>query len=418
MCYHRRHYAQETHAAMTADPHLSLADAQRIAVAAQRLDRVPVTATRDDVLALIRQLGCLQIDTIHVVARSAYLVLWSRLGQYDPAWLDQLLYPDRQVFEYWAHAASIVPIELWPLFRSRMLEFARGERGWSRAWRSQNQHVIEHVLGEIRERGPLGAAHFEAPEGHRGGWFEWKPAKHALDALWSSGDLMIERRVNFHRRYDLRERLLPGWDDAELPSEDERRYLLARIALRAQGLSTPSQLADYFRQKRAGLRATLEALVGEGAAVRVQVADWRDPAYVDRAWWQRFEAGIAEPEHTTLLSPFDNLIWDRARTLALWNFDYRIECYTPEPKRRYGYFTLPILRRGTLIGRLDPRAIRKAGVFRVKALYLEPDVAIDEPLADDLATALRSCARWHATPEIQIDRAEPALLIGLIRDRL
>jgi uncharacterized protein YcaQ len=395
---------------------LTLTDAQRIAVASQALDRRPATAAKADVLATIRRLGCLQIDTIHVVARSPYFVLWSRLGEYDPAWLDELLYPDRQVFEYWAHAASIVPIEYWPLFRSRMLEHARGERSSWLQWRAENVEVVEHVLREIAERGPLGAADFEAPAGHKsGGWWDWKPAEVALDYLWTSGDLMIERRMNFHRRYDLRERLMPGWDDAQMPGEDERRRRLAEIALRAMGVATSRQLADYFRQKQVGLAQVLEALVDEGLAERVQVADWAMSAYVHRDSWQQFTSGLVAPEHTTLLTPFDSLIWHRDRTKALWGFEYILECYVPEPKRRYGYFVLTILRRGDLVGRLDAKAERKAGVFRVKAIYLEPRVSIDDELVADLAQMLLSCAEWHRTPEVVIDRSEPAELQDVLQ---
>ncbi len=392
--------------------HLTLPEAQQIAVAAQALDRrPPAQPTKADVLALVRQLGCIQIDTIHVVARSPYLVLWSRLGDYDPTWLEELLYPDRLVFEYWAHAASIIPIEHWPLFRSRMIDYARGERGWWTEWQAQNGEVMAHVLAEIRERGPLGAADFAAPPDHRsGGWWDWKPAKRALDALWSAGELMIERRVNFHRRYELRERLLPDWDDSQMPTEEDRRRRLVQIALGAMGIATVRQLADYFRQKQTGLSQILEALVAEGQAERVQVADWTVPAYVDPGAWQRHSASPPTLEHTTLLSPFDNLIWDRERTRALWSFDYTLECYVPGPKRRYGYFVLPILRRGSLIGRLDAKAERKAGVFRVKALYLEPQVEIDEAMLADLAQTLNACAHWHRTPEVVIDRTEPMAL--------
>ncbi len=393
---------------------LSLADAQHIAVTAQALDHKAVASTKADVLATIRRLGCIQIDTIHVVARSPYLVLWSRLGDYDPRWLDELLYPDRLVFEYWAHAASIIPIEHWPLFRDAMLRHARGEKGWSAQWQSENEQVMADVLQEIRQRGPLGAADFAAPPGHRsGGWWDWKPAKRALDALWSAGELMIERRVNFHRRYELRERLLPEWDDSQMPTEDERRRKLAALALRAMGIATIRQLADYFRQKQDGLAAVLQQFVDEGIAKRVEVVGWNVPAFAHR---DSLPAPNPLPmEHTTLLSPFDNLIWHRERTRSLWNFDYTLECYVPEPKRRYGYFTLPILRRGQLVGRLDPKAERQAGIFRVKALYLEPDVSVDEQLADDIAQAVHTCAQWHRTPEVIIERIEPAAFDGPFR---
>lgn len=394
---------------------LSLVEAQRIAVAAQALDHpLPRAATKQDVLALVRRLGCVQIDTIHVVARSPYFVLWSRLGAYDPRWLDELLCPDRAVFEYWAHAASIIPIEHWPLFRSRMLQHANGETRWWADFRRDNAEVIDHVIKEIRARGPLGSADFAAPPDHKGGgWWEWKPAKHALDMLWTTGQLMIERRVNFHRRYDLRERLLPDWSDAALPSEDERRRQLAEIALRAMGLATVRQLADYFRQRQDGLSHILEEFATTGLAERVQVADWPVPAYVHRQALS-YESARA-PSHTTLLSPFDSLIWDRERTRALWGFDYTIECYVPAPKRRYGYFVLPILHRGALIGRLDAKAERKAGIFRIKALFLEPGIEFDEAMAHDVAEALRSCAEWHQTPEIVIERAEPAAVQPLLQ---
>lgn len=396
-------------------PALSLADARRIAVAAQALDRVPPEATKADVLAMVRRLGCVQIDTIHVVARSAYLVLWSRLGAYDVGWLDELLYPDRLVFEYWAHAASIVPIEHWPLFRRRMLATLEGERGWV-AWRDQNAAVIEQVRDEIRERGPLGAAHFEAPEGHKsGGWWDWKPAKTALDYLWSAGELMIERRVNFHRRYELRERLLPAWDDADLPGEAENRRRLAELAFGCMGVATVKQLADYFRQPIRGLAASVDELAAAGIVERVTVEGWREPAFVEREALAAFGRGLPPATHTTFLSPFDNLSWDRKRTLALWGFDYTLECYVPGPKRRWGYFTLPILWRGELIGRLDAKAERRDGVFRVKALYLEPGVP-PEAVAADIGRALHECAAWHGTPEVLVERSDPAELARLIRE--
>ncbi len=309
-------------------PTISLAEAAAIAVAAQALDRQPSVPSQADVLATIRRLGCIQIGTLHVVARSPYLVLWSQLGHYELRWLDELLYPDRQVFEYWAHAASIIPIEHWPLFRDAMLWYGRGEIGWWIEWRAQHAAVSASVLDEIRERGPLRAADSAAPPVHgSGGWWDWKPAKRALDALWSAGELMIERRVNFHRRYKLRERLLPGWDDSQLPTEDERRRRLTEIALQAMGIATARQLADYFRQKLAGLPQLLEAFVAEGIADRVQIGTWTAPAYVHRAAYRPQD--MHRNTHTTLLSPFDNLICDRERTRALWGFDYTLECYVP-----------------------------------------------------------------------------------------
>lgn len=397
-------------------PTLSLAEARRIAVAAQGLAHPPHRpATPEAVLHTLRRLGCLQIDTIHVVARSPYLVLWSRLGAYDPAWLDDLL-PQRQAFEYWAHAASILPIEHWPLFRSTMLRYARGEIGWWRAWQREHGALLAEVLETIRQRGPLGAADFAAPPGHRSnGWWAWKPAKRALDLLWSAGDVMIDRRVRFQRRYELRERVLPTWHDGLIPPEAERQQRLAAIALRAMGIATARQLADYFRQPRSETATALAALVADGLAVPVTVVGWPVPAYV---WPDALQAlNQPPPTHTTLLSPFDNLIWDRERTRALWGFDYRLECYLPAAQRRFGYFALPILWHSHLIGRLDAKAERRNGIFRIKALFFETDNHPDQVL-DELAQALNACAAWHRTPEIVLEHVDPPTLREPLRQAI
>lgn len=229
---------------------------------------------------------------------------------------------------------------------------------------------------------------------------------------------MILRRINFHRRYELRERVLPDWSDDQLPSEEERRRELAIIALRAMGLATARQLSDYFRMRAQGLEALLKALVEEGLAHQVTVEGWNAPAYIHHDYMVALEHGLQPPKLTTLLSPFDSLIWDRERTRALFGFDYSLECYTPAPKRRYGYFVLPILRRGELIGRLDAKAERREGIFRVKAIYLEPEVAPGDELLADVAGALLDCAAWHRTPQVVVERSEPRELIPALESAL
>ena len=395
---------------------ISLAHARAIAIAAQGLDQRPISPTKADVLATIRRLAIVQIDTIHVVARSPYFVLWSRLGDYDPRWFDELQYPDGLLFEYWAHAASFLPSELWPLLRPAMLRYST--EGWPRAvqWLRDNVAVVEHVRAAIRESGPLRSADFAAPADHPGGgWWNWKPTKTALDLLWSMGELMIQRRVNFHRVYELTERMLPTWNDAAAPTFEQAREQLAEIGLRALGIATTRQLPDYFRQKRAGFDALLRGWVAEGRAVQVQVEGWDAPAYIHRDNLALLE-NPPTPTLTTLLSPFDSLIWDRERTLAFWGFEYKIECYTPAAKRRYGYFTLPILWRDTLVGRVDAKAERKAGIFRVFALHLEPGVPPVDELFADIARALRECAAWHRTPRVIIERSDPPEVAALVQE--
>ena len=394
---------------------LSAEDARAVMVAAQGLHRRPTRAARKaDVLETIRRMGVLQLDTIHVVARSPYLVLWSRLGEYEPRWLDELL-AEGALFEYWSHAACLLPIEDYPLYRRRMLTYGK-TWGWSaaRAWLAEHRDDLERMLELIRERGPVRSIDFARPAGHATGWWSWKPDKRALEMLHSTGELMIARRERFQRVYDLRERVLPSWDDAELPDPEVVRRELALRAVRALGVTRARWLGDYFRTERRGSEALLESLADGGALFRARVAGWEGTAYVhpDHAELVRKPP---RPALTTLLSPFDPLVWDRERGRAVFNFDYTIECYTPAARRRYGYFTLPILRRGALIGRLDPKAHRKAGRFEVIALHLEPGVALSDELVADLAGALRECAAWHRTPEVVVRRSDPPELAALVQ---
>jgi uncharacterized protein YcaQ len=400
---------------------LSQTAARALMLAALGLDRRPRRAARKaDVLDTIRRLRVLQIDTIHVVARSPYLVLWSRLGDYDPQWLDELLAEGR-LFEYWAHAACFVPIEDFPLWRRRMLD--NSIRGWGnlQAWAQKHSAELERVRARIRESGPVRSADFERTDGQKGGWWNWKIEKAVLETLFTLGELMIVRRENFQRVYDLRERVLPGWDDARAWSAAAAYRALALEAVRALGVATTPWISDYFRTNRRDTAALVRALADEGALLRVPVAGWSDEAYVHPDNAKRLRAAAAGrlvPDHTTLLSPFDPLIWDRARALAVFGFDYRIECYTPAARRRYGYFTLAILRRGALVGRVDPKAHRQDGLFEVKALYLEPGVTVTDELVADVAGAIRECAQWHGTPEVVVRKTQPAKLRAALRRAL
>ena len=361
-------------------------------------------------------MGVLQIDSIAVVARSPYLVLWSRLGSYEPRWLDELL-AEGALFEYWAHAASLIPIEDYGLYRRFMLE----GREKSRAWFSAHPEEVGRVLAHVRESGEVRSAEFARADGRAGGWWEWKPEKRALEHLFAAGELMISRRdPNFHRVYDLRERVLeralPGWEDAQAPPYEEVQRALALEAVRALGVALARWVPDYFRTPKRGITGLLDELAGEGTLLRARIED--EPAYV-----HTHNAGLAEaavsgelrPSYTTLLSPFDPVVWDRARASELFGFEYRIEVYTPAARRRYGYYSLPILHRGELVGRLDAKAHRKEGLFEVRALHLEPGVPATEDLVAELAGALRGCAEWHGTPEISVRSSDPPELSDPLR---
>ena len=231
---------------------------------------------------------------------------------------------------------------------------------------------------------------------------------------------MISRRdPNFHRVYDLRERVLekalPGWEDGLAPTPEEVRRTLALKAVRALGVAAARWVPDYFRTPKRGVVALLEGLADEGELLRAGIEGWEEPSYVhpeNAGLAEKVVSGGLRPTATTLLSPFDPVVWDRARALELFGFEYRIEVYTPAARRRYGYYSLPILHRGAPVGRLDAKAHRKDGVFEVRALHLEPDTEADDRLIGELAGTLRACAGWHGTPEVLIRRSDPQGLAG------
>jgi uncharacterized protein YcaQ len=375
-------------------------------------------AQKGDVLEAIRQMGVLQIDTIHVVARSPYLVLWSRLGDYPQPWLEQLL-AEGALFEYWAHEACFVPIEDYGLYRHRMID--PGSMGWkySETWMAEHRAEVDAVLARIRKHGPAMSSDFERTGGKVGGWWEWKPAKRSLEVLFTAGTLMIARRHNFQRVYDLAERVLPGWDDSLMPPMEETRRTFVLKTVKALGLTKPSWIADYFRTKPPRLDA--EQLVAEGVLLRARVRSWDEPVYIhsDLADLATSAAvGGLTPTATTILSPFDPVVWDRKRALELFGFDYRLECYTPAAKRRHGYFTLPILRRGALVGRVDAKAHRREQVFELKSLVLEPGVRVSDRFVRDVAGALQRCANWHRCPQVCVARAQPAGFAAVLQAAL
>lgn len=396
---------------------LSLPQARSLMLAAQGLMTPPLhPATPAAVLQTIRRMGVLQIDTIHVVARSPYLVLWSRLGEYSPVWLEDALSQGR-LFEYWAHAACFIPIEDYPLYRRRMLSESQG---WfnPESWLAQHADLSTRVLERIRQEGPLRSADFESAKAP-GGWWNWKEEKEALENLLMRGDLMVRARKNFQRIYDLRERVLPDWQDERTPDRQTVRRTFLLRAVACLGAARASWASDYFRIAKTGVAKELDNLAKTGELLTTQVEGWEDPVYIhpeNAALLAQAQAGALMPTYTCLLSPFDPLVWDRQRARDLFQFDYTIECYTPEAKRRYGYFSLPILHGGALVGRLDAKAHRTQGLFEVRNLVLEPETVVDAGLIQALANTLESCARWHKTPVVSVLRSQPAGLAGALNE--
>jgi len=414
---------------MTPAPRITLQQARNLHLAAQGLAAPPKRRARKaDVAAAVARMRVLQIDTIHVVARSPYLVLFSRLGAYKPQWLEELL-ADGALFECWAHEACFAPIADFALHREHARHDARLKHWAMRiAERARSEHAdgVRRLLEHVRGNGPVKSSDFERSEGSGGGWWGWKNEKRWLEALFALGELMIARRENFQRVYDLSERVLANARtrhafDERAPTERDVRRAFELGAVRALGITQARWINDYFRSGGKLKDAALDAHVERGELVRVDVDGWDKPGYVhaDHAdLLASARAGRLRATHTTLLSPFDPLVWDRERAATMFGFDYRIECYTPAPKRRHGYYVLPILRRGRLVGRCDAKAHRADGVFEVKALFLEGGIEPGEAIARDVAVALASCASWQATPRVRITRCEPRAFAALLRAAL
>ncbi|MEJ7901405.1 MAG: crosslink repair DNA glycosylase YcaQ family protein [Thermomicrobiales bacterium] len=389
---------------------LSLAEARSLAVIAQRLDRRPrgssnPRTTKRRLLEIIRAIGCVQLDTISVISRSHETVLWSRLGAYDRRLLAALQFPDGALMEYWAHAAALAPIEDFPYYR-RTMEHYRRDDELTGSWATENTGTMDRVMAAARSGGEVSSRTFARAEGPRPGpwvWWGGKSERRALDHLWSQGRLAVVRREGFERVYSPTDLVVPASLREYQPTLEEEREYFAKKALAALGVTTAAWMSDYFR---AGSRSQLtrreaamqlDRLAASGDAMPVAVEGWSGLVFMDSGLQSR----LAElrrlrgrPSLTTLLSPFDNLVWHRGRTAALFGFEYRLESYTPAARRVYGYYTLPILRRGRLIGRLDPSYDRRARRLTVRALHFERWVEVDEGVRADITSALVDLATF------------------------
>jgi uncharacterized protein YcaQ len=377
---------------------LSAAAARRIALAAQGLanDRPGGNITAGHVRRTIDRLGLLQIDSVNVLARAHYLPLFSRLGKYDSGHLDRLAWgrrSQRRLFEFWAHEASLLPVDAHPLFRWRMQSHAEnsGEgKDKLHVFRREKQAFIEEVRREIADRGPLAASDLSNGGVRRGPWWGWNDGKLALEWLFFAGVVTTAtRRGSFERVYDLTERVLPrDVQGLPTPAADEAQRTLLRLSARALGIATETDLRDYFRLGVADTKARLAELVEAGELLAIDVEGWGKPAYLDPAARQprRVEA-------RALLAPFDPLIWERDRTQRIFDFHYRIEIYTPLAKRKHGYYVLPFLLGDQLVARLDLKADRANSSLLVHAAHLEPGHDARE-VAGPLREELRLMADW------------------------
>jgi uncharacterized protein len=347
---------------------VSLAAIRRLAVSTQAYAPRFRRARSGEVEAAIRRLGAVQLDSISTVERAHRLTLTSRIGAYDESQLQDLLTSGR-VFEYWAHEACLLPIELWPHFRRTM----DGKAHWRFHERALQEHgdLVEPMLERIRVEGPLGSRDFEGAGGKADMW-DWKPAKRVLEGLFDRGVLVVAGRQSFQRRYDLAERVIPRtFLDAPTPDEDETLRTFALLAVRARGALTEPAIREHWRLKggRARLHHHVLALVDEGLLREVHMDDGGPPLYVDAE--VELDGAPAPP---VLLCPFDNLLWDRPLLERLFDFRHVIEVYKREHERAYGYYVLPLLAGDRIVGRADLKVDRREGVLHVKRFHPEPGV--------------------------------------------
>jgi uncharacterized protein YcaQ len=386
--------------------------------------------TARSLLAFVEDVGGLQLDSINVVERAHHLTLWSRFGPYDRQAVERIAYRRRLLFEYWAHAACLVPATHFPAWRRAMLDYSLRSRAWGK-WLRKNRRILRAVEDAITDKGVMGSADFEhrrAP-GSAGGWWNWKPAAHALDYLWMSGRTLVHSRKHFQKRFDLAERMMPEAvaGQALSPVDFQRWHL--RQSLRAMGVATEVDLRMYLsfpRNAGSDRRTALRAALASGEVVEVEVAGERgrwlalasDLPVLSAAGRRRRGA-----TGTTLLSPFDSFLWHRDRTRRLFGYDYTLEVYTPGTRRVYGYYSLPILHDGQLIGRLDPKNHRAEKRLEIRAVHFEPWFAKGGPppaaswgsLDRDAALAgvgeaLRSLAAFVGADEVSLGRVTPAAL--------
>ena len=374
---------------------LSAATARRIALAAQGIGAPPPASVQPRRLhQVLRSLGQLQIDSVNVYARAHYVPLFSRLGPYDPGALDGLA--GRKTIEYWPHQAGLISIEDWPLWAWRREAYATQR---ALHWFDAHHDLVDWVVGELASRGPLTSSDLDHERNRStGNWWGWSDVKQTLEYLWRTGDVICLRRRNFERLYELPD-ALPAAARSELANFHEAHRILLERAARALGVFTEADLADYWRMARQKVRPIIQELVEEGLLTPVRVEGWNAASGSPLpAWLHRDARRPRKIEAATVLSPFDPLLWFRPRAERLFNFEYRIEIYTPAPKRVYGYYSLPVLLDERVIGRVDLKAERSRRTLLVQSAWAEPELPSDA--VERLPGILSDAASWQGLTAI------------------
>ncbi len=390
---------------------ISLSTARKWAIHTQLLDgRTKLPKGKQGVSRLIERLGYIQIDTISVVERSHNHTIWTRCPDYTKEMLHELQANERTIFEYWGHAASYLPMSDYRYYLPRMRYASDPNEKWEKQRMKKYGHLMKPVFEEIRKNGPMSSRDFEERSGRkRGGWWDWRPTKVALELLFWRGEIMITERRNFQKVYDLTERVLPEWVDTTYPDDEELGRFLVKRALTACGIAQEREIRDHiYTPNKELIHKTLSDMLSSEEVITVEVKGL--PVCTFFTLPEVFTS-LNELKRPTakvhILSPFDNLIIQRDRINTLFDFDYALECYTPSDKRVYGYFTLPIIWKDKLIGRLDPKAERKSKNLIIRNLVFESNFDDYDRFLPKFIKKLSELAGFNSCEDIRIEKVSP-----------
>ncbi len=393
---------------------LSSDQAKRLILDSQMLSDIPETSSgKDRTDRIIEHLGYVQIDTISVVQRAHHHTLWTRYSGYHPDMLHQLQAVDRKIFEYWGHAASYLPMSDYRYYTYRMKNFSDPMDKWAKDRLAKCGHLMDGIISRITEEGPLGSRDFKSdPDVKRGEWWNWKPAKTALELLFWRGDLMVTRRDNFQRIYDLTDRVLPEGIDTSMPEEGELGRFLVRRALKAQGISAMNDIVKHIHAVgREVITTAARSMLEEEEILLVSLED-DSSYYILSESLENLNRSISNSPEVHIFSPFDNLIIQRNRMSRFFDFDYTLECYVPRAKRRYGYFVLPLMWGTEFVGRMDCKADRKKKILTLHTLSFEEGFNEWEEFLPVFAAKVADFAVFNNCSRIDLEDVKPRRIMA------
>jgi len=381
---------------------ISLEQARLLMLQSQGLINSDFGKGKKAALNAIEHLGYVQIDTLSVVARAHHHTLWSRLPDYKEKFLNELLERDKTIFEYWSHAASYLPMSDYCFSLPRKKSYSDGKSHWF----EQDKKMNKYVLDKIRAEGPLQSKDFEHKRKGDANWYEWKPAKRALEQLFMEGKLMVARRQGFQKVYDLTERVLPSNIDTSIPTEKEYIQHLIKKSVESIGIVNENEIAYLRTGFKENTNKVMKQLLKDGSLVELAIEGISNVTFISTEEQMKSLEKIKTINSIHFLSPFDNLIIQRKRLQRIFDFDYQIECYVPELKRKYGYFTLPVLYKKNFVARFDPKADRVSKTFYIKSMHFEKGFLPKENFNILFAEKLKSFSNFTGCDKIVIEKAD------------